>query len=54
MPIEASNAAGNTAHNVSIQDLLPNGLTNITNPTGGASISGNLITWNAGTIAAWR
>ncbi|MBK8393355.1 MAG: hypothetical protein IPL23_30645 [Saprospiraceae bacterium] len=34
-----------TAHNVSIQDLLPNGLTNITNITGGASISGNLITW---------
>ncbi|MBK8393353.1 MAG: DUF11 domain-containing protein [Saprospiraceae bacterium] len=50
--IVASNAAGrDTAHNVSIQDLLPNGLTNITNITGGASISGNLITWNAGTIA---
>ncbi|MBN1370202.1 MAG: DUF11 domain-containing protein, partial [Dehalococcoidaceae bacterium] len=39
-----------TADNVQIIDDVPNYLINITNITGGGTLSGNTITWNLGTL----
>ncbi|HLO46470.1 MAG TPA: SdrD B-like domain-containing protein [Leadbetterella sp.] len=39
------NAGPDSAHNVSVVDLIPNGYTNITNISSGGTIVGNTLTW---------
>ena len=49
--ITVSNAGPNTASGVAVEDILPNGLTNISNIDNGGAIVGNVINWAGITIA---
>ncbi|MEE9371803.1 MAG: SdrD B-like domain-containing protein [Saprospiraceae bacterium] len=44
--LTVSNASQVNATGVAVQDVLPNGFTNITNISNGGSLSGNTITWS--------
>ena len=49
--ITVSNAGPNTATGVAVEDVIPNGLTNISNIGNGGALAGSVINWTGITIA---